>query len=227
MGLYASESSGAAREPIPEGTYPAVCYALVDLGDQYSEKYGKASHKCRIIWEVVGETIEVEGKTVNRSISKDYTLSLGKKATLRADLRAWRGREFTREELERFNVRNILGAPCMLNIVHQTTENGTYANISGIMALPKGMPKPEQTNQTLYWDFDEFTVDDEAFSALPEFLQNRIRESQTYQFLTTGDCGNLAPGRQEEIRQGKAWKALHPEEGGFAVLDEDDPEVPF
>ena len=87
MALYASEGgSGNNYEPIPEGTYPGICYSIVDLGDQYSEKYDKVAHKCRITWEVVGETIEVDGKEINRSISKEYTLSLSTKSNLRADL---------------------------------------------------------------------------------------------------------------------------------------------
>ena len=228
MALYASESAaGGNYEPIPEGTYPGICYAIIDLGDQYSEKFDKTAHKCKILWEVVGETIEVDGKTINRSISKDYTLSLSKKANLRSDLRAWRGREFTAEELERFNVKNILGVPCMMNIVHQTNGDKTYANIASIMAMPKGMPKPEQTNETIYWDFDEGTIEDSMFQKIPEYIRDKIRESQTYTFITTGDWGNLTTGRQEEIMDGAAFKALHPEGGEFANLDEDDPEIPF
>lgn len=228
MALYASEGgSGSNYEPIPEGTYPGICYSIVDLGDQYSEKYDKVAHKCRITWEVVGETIEVDGKEINRSISKEYTLSLSTKSNLRADLRAWRGREFTKEELAKFNVKNILGVPCMMNIVHNTSGEKTYSNISSIMAMPKGMPKPEQTNETTYWDFDENAVDDDTFRKLPEFLQERIKESQTWKYITTGERGPLPGGRVEEIEQGVSYKAMHPEGGDFAPLTEEDPEVPF
>ena len=227
MSLYASESSGAKLPPIPEDTYPAICYAIIDLGDQYSEKYDKTAHKCRVLWEVSGETIEVEGRTVNRTISKDYTLSLNEKSALRKDLRAWRGREFTPEELKKFDVKNVLGVPCMLQIIHNKNGENVYANIASISKLPKAMPAPEQTNETIWWNFSDNAVDDETFQKIPQYIQDRIKESQTYTFLTTGDWGSLTTGRQEEIMDGAAFKALHPEGGEFAKLDEDDPNIPF
>ena len=224
MALYASEGSSTTYEPIPEGTYPGICYGLIDLGEQYSEKFDKLAHKCRIIWEVVGETIEVDGKEINRSISKDYTLSLNEKSALRKDLRAWRGREFTAEELQRFDLKNILRVPCMLNIVHVARNDKTYANIAGIMSMPKGMPKPEQTNETVYWDFVENEIGDAAWNLIPEFLQERIKESETYKFVYECVSDKLSDARKDELIEGKSYKKFHP--NGFQQLSEDE-EVPF
>ena len=225
MALYASEGGGQTYEPIPEGTYPGICYGLIDLGDQYSEKFDKLSHKCRILWEVVGETIEVDGREINRSISKDYTLSLNEKSALRKDLRAWRGREFTAEELQRFDLKNILCVPCMLNIVHAAKGEKVYANIAGIMSMPKGMPKPEQTNETVYWDFVDNKIDDDAWKLIPEFLQDRIKESETYKFVSECFSDKLSDARKEELAAGEAFKALHPE--GIPEITEEDDFCPF
>ena len=43
--------SGAKSEPVPAGTHHAVCYGIVDLGTQVSEKYGP-KRKLALLWGV-------------------------------------------------------------------------------------------------------------------------------------------------------------------------------
>jgi hypothetical protein len=38
---------------------------------------------------------------------------------------AWRGREFTPEELKGFHLKNILGAWCMISVVHNENDGKT------------------------------------------------------------------------------------------------------
>ena len=64
------------------------------------------------------------------AISKRYTLSTHTKSTLRKDLESWRGRAFTPEEEEAFDVANVCGAYCLLNVTHnQGGDGNTYANV--------------------------------------------------------------------------------------------------
>lgn len=177
--LTASASSGASYAPIPEGTYPAVCNMLVDLGMQFNEAYKNTSRKVLIQWQIPEETIEIDGEEVPRTISNRYTLSLGEKASLRADLAAWRGRDFTPQELEAFDLRNIVGAPCLINIIHKDSNGKRYANISSIMALPKGMPKPRISGEPIIFDLDESPLADVA--KLPKWVAEIIYKSTTYQ----------------------------------------------
>lgn len=177
--LTASASSGASYAPIPEGTYPAVCNMLVDLGMQFNEAYKNTSRKVLIQWQIPEETIEIDGEEVPRTISNRYTLSLGEKASLRADLAAWRGRDFTPQELEAFDLRNIVGAPCLINIIHKDSNGKRYANISSIMALPKGMPKPQISGEPIIFDLDESPLADVA--KLPKWVAEIIYKSTTYQ----------------------------------------------
>ena len=181
MSLIVSESSAKRYPPIPEGSYPAVCVALVDLGLQKTNFEGREGerHELVIQWEAPTETVEVDGDQVPRLISKTYTASLDGRGNLRKDLKSWRGREFTSEELARFDLRNILGAPCLIQIVHRKTETGTYANIAGIMTLPKGMAKPQPQTQPWSFDIDEATM--EEFHALPEWLKKKVEASPTWQ----------------------------------------------
>jgi hypothetical protein len=140
MPIYASAGSGTKFQPAPAGTYAAVCCDVFDLGVLTVEWQGqkKQQHKVLVSWQINED--RDDGKPY--LVSKRYTLSLHEKAGLRKDLEAWRGRKFTEEELHRFDVETIVGKPCLLNIIHNQSGGDTYANVAGVMALPKGMPAP-------------------------------------------------------------------------------------
>ena len=99
MAIIAKAGSENKIKPLEAGTYLAVCSGLIDLGIQYNEKFDKKIHKVLIIWDIVDEFIEVDGKKQPRKLSKEYGLSLHKKAALRKDLEAWRNKTFTEQEL--------------------------------------------------------------------------------------------------------------------------------
>lgn len=228
MAIIVSASEGGSYNPIEEGTYFALCYGLVDVGDEYSEQFDKCSPKFMILWELVGAgTVTVDGKEVNRSISKRYSKSLSPKSNLRKDLRAWRGREFTDEELKKFDMVNILGAPCQIQIVNTTNNGKTYSNIAAIMNLPKGMPRPTPTEDKVYWDFEDCEIEDDAWNRIPKWLQEVIKTSETYQFITTNNVGHLTEKRLEEIREFASYKAFRAKNGDFPVVDDDDEGLPF
>ena len=180
MSLTVNVNKQSSIAPIPQGTYLAVCYMLVDLGMQYSEAFKKSSRKVLIGWEVPEETITIDGEERPRNITKQYTASLNESASLRQDLAAWRGRDFTPEELEAFDLRNIVGTSCMINVVHKVKKDGkTFANIQSIMALPKGMPKGELDQKPVIFDLD--TAEVEQVDGLPGWIADMIKKSSTYQ----------------------------------------------
>lgn len=182
MSLTVNGTSGANIAPIPQGTYLAVCNMLVDLGVQFNEAYKNSSRKVLIGWEIPEETIELEDGTHTRTINKRYTASLNEAATLRQDLAAWRGRDFTPEELAAFDLRSIVGASCMISIIHREYNGKTYANVSSIMALPKGTPKVKLSENALVFDLDTATVDD--VEKLPRWIGDIVKKSVTYQEKT-------------------------------------------
>ena len=229
MAIIVSANEGGSYNPIEEGTYFALCYGLVDVGDEYSEQFDKCSPKFMILWELVGAgTVTVDGREINRSISKRYSKSLNPKSNLRKDLRAWRGREFTDEELKRFDMTNILGAPCQIQIVNTTNNGKTYSNIAAIMNLPKGMPRPTPTEEKVYWDFEDCEIEDDAWNRIPKWLQDVIKSSETYQFITTNNVGHLTEERLEEIRGFASYKAFRAKNGDFPVIEDEEEEMlPF
>lgn len=138
--MIVAKASGGTYIPAPAGVWAGVCVDVVDLGPMVQEFAGKKRtlHKIRIVWQI-SET-RADGKPY--SASKMYTLSLHEKASLRKDLESWRGRAFTEPELQGFDVETVLSAAALLNIV-ENLKNGTkYANVAGVMRLPKTMEAP-------------------------------------------------------------------------------------
>ncbi len=173
MGTVATDAGGTF-EKCPEGNHVARCYQVVDLGMQ-ATPWG-AKHKVRVAFELPNELMtegENEGKPF--SVSKNYTISLSEKANLRKDLEGWRGRQFTEEELKGFDVKNVLGHPSMVQVIHNTNGERTYANIASISSIPKGMSAPDAVNDLLYFDNDSATK--EEFEALPEWMQKKINRT--------------------------------------------------
>jgi len=152
--MLAKEKSTGST-PVDEGTYVARCFRIADVGTQHGEYQGRATERRQIIvsWELPTELLE-EGEWAGKpkAVHSFYTLSLHKKANLRHDLENWRGRAFTAEELEGFEVGTILGASCLVTITH--TESGR-AKVSGVTALPKGMEVPPAVNDEIFFDLDK------------------------------------------------------------------------
>jgi hypothetical protein len=177
MGRFAKDSGGGEFQQLSAGTHLARCYSIVDLGTQRGEYLGTPTVRSQIVvrWEVPGETIEIGGESKPLTISRFYTNSLHEKSTLRHDLVAWRGREFTAEELMKFDLQNILGKPCLITVAHNDKGKARVLAVSG---LAKGMACPPQFNPSETFWLDEW--DQGQFDSLPEGFQRIIRESDEY-----------------------------------------------
>ena len=178
-------NKGSDYTPVPMGVYHAVCYAVIDIGTQPAFGNFPPRRKVMVIWELPHERINLmrDGRETSlpRAINKEYTLSTDKKANLRKDLAAWRGKDFTDEEAEEFEVGNLIGANCQLSVMHKKSADGskTYANVGSIMPLPKGGEKVRPENPTLVYDIpNEGTID--FPEGLPEWIVNKIKNSEEY-----------------------------------------------
>lgn len=140
MAIIVSEG-GSSRTftPHPEGAYAATCVDVVDLG--FVETTFGTKHKLRIVFWA-GENDTRDGEAVPQLLFSTFTASLHEKSNLRTFLQSWRGRPFTPEELEAFDVESLIGAPAFVQVMHRTVGDKTYANITSIMRLPKGQAAP-------------------------------------------------------------------------------------
>lgn len=141
MPIIATAGSSGSFEQVPSGMYQAVCAFVEDIGVQESP-FGKA-HKAVVCWELSEKMSD--GRPF--MMSKTYTISLNEKATLRHDLESWRGRAFTEQELDGFDIEKLIGVNCMLNVISYTKQGGGEGRkIGSISPLVKGLTKIERIN---------------------------------------------------------------------------------
>lgn len=163
--------------PVEPGVYVAICVGVIDLGEQYSEKFKNYSNKLKIVWELVGETVEVDGEQKPRQLSKEFTISSSKKGNLRGFLQAWNAKTYSDEEFAEVELFDQLGKPCQLTVVLNETKE--YSNVEGVMGLPKGFPAPTTDTELISWDMEKW--DDAVFEKLPEWVQEQIKKSTQFQ----------------------------------------------
>lgn len=179
MAIIASEKNSSSFEPISEGLHAAVCVWVIDIGDQWSDQYQKSSRKVMLTWEVPDETITVDGEEKPRVISKEYTMSLSEKAVLRQHLESWRGKKFSEEERAGFDLINVLGKSCQIQVLHN--DKG-YANIGSIVSYPRGVEPLTPYNDTIYFDLtDKASLS--LLDKIPTWIQDKIKQSPTYKQL--------------------------------------------
>lgn len=200
MSLMAkSEGGGGGFTPVPEGTHIAVCTMVVDLGMQRSNFQGdeKIQQKVCIGWEIPNELVTINDEQVPAKISKTYTVSLHEKANLRKDLVAWRGRQFTDEELDGFDLKNILAKTCQINVTHWENNGKSGAQVSSVAGFPKGMEAPFAKSKPISYEIGDSP---DVFNALPEWLQKKINERvREDEPEVSGDEGSLSEDLNDSV----------------------------
>lgn len=192
--MTVSETQTTAFELPPAGPVAARCCRLIDLGSQESEFQGekKLQRKILISWEL--SELRTDGSPFQ--ISRRFGLSLHEKSALRAFLQAWRGRPFSDTELAGFDLRKLLNAPCLLNVVHTERAGKQYANIASISPLPRQMTAPDLSAPTLCFDIDEpdLLKAQGILEGLSDSLQATITGSPEWlaRIKEAGQAGRLA-----------------------------------
>jgi len=220
MGLNI-KSNSKEFELIPEGQHIGVCYKIIDQGTR-NETYPrdaepnsdntKKRKTLGVTWEIPEQKM-ADGRPM--SISKTYTASLNENSTLYKDLVTWRGKSFTKEELEGFDIDKMIGAPANLEIEHVDGR----ARVKAIFK-PDEFKKTETINAGIIFDLDvyceEFTGDStektkamcDIFDNLPEWQQTLLEESFELK------------GAKES---GTSFETSKPASSGLADLAKDEP----
>lgn len=168
-------NGGGNYENPPAGTHLARCYYIVDQGMQVGQWKGKEkiSHKIRIGWELPAELMS-DGRPF--AIFEQFTGSLAETAGLYKMYKSWFG---VAPEIATFTPKVMLGKPAMVSIIHEEKPDGkVYANLSGVMPVPKGMPVPEPINEPVFFDFD--VPDKSVFDKLHQKTQEILRKAQDW-----------------------------------------------
>ena len=168
----------------PAGLHMARLYSIIDLGHQSVEWSGetKIMHKVVLTFELHGD--DNNGKPLKTDdgkpliVSKRYTVSLGDQATLRKDLESWANKKMSIKDRDNFDLKTLLNKFCMINITH--SEDGKYANISGISPIPSALKNavPDGINQINHFWLHDY--DQAKFDALPKYYREKIMESSEW-----------------------------------------------
>ncbi len=128
------------------GLVRAVCVFVNNIGTQKKEFEGRVKFNKQVVISFELETKMKSGTYAGMPfmLSKFYTMSMLENASLRQHLEAWRGKGYTEEQLAKFDLKNIIGKSCMLNVMETKTGK---RKIASIVSLPVGMEplKPTQT----------------------------------------------------------------------------------
>lgn len=198
--------SGGDFTPTPQGQHVAVLTRLIDLGTQPgSQAFPDPKHKILFGWEIPGERVEWEKDDQKHEGPvlhyERMTFSMHEKAIMRQRLESWRGRPFTEEEYQSFNMKSLLGVGAFIQISHDHKDGKTYANMQAIMLPPGGKeawPKPE--GEVVYVALDKDDFDKAQFDKLSDGLKETIQKSPEYQSIMQGAPDvDMPPGFEREL----------------------------
>jgi hypothetical protein len=85
--------------------------------------------------------------------------------------------------MRKFDLKNVLGAWCMLNVIERAGQNGkTYSNVAGVSPVPSmikqnGLPEAVNKNEI----FHIADPDMEVFKGFSDSLKKKIESSPEWQ----------------------------------------------
>jgi hypothetical protein len=176
MAIIATET-GSPRELLPQGNVQGVCYGVIELGHREG-RFG-TKHEACVLFEIPSLRYE-DDNNVDRpkGINKFYTITLHPDSNLGKDLTSWRGKAFTEQEKEGFDITSIIGANCLLNIAHKQKQDGSMKDdVASITPLMAGMNKLQPENEVV-----NYSIPDHGFSfdKVPDWAVKMIKESDEY-----------------------------------------------
>jgi hypothetical protein len=110
------------------------------------------------------------------------------------------GKKLSDAEAAKLDIFKMLGKTCMVNIAHVTKGENTYANIISFAPLMKGYECPAPINEA--FTYTPTAHDQATFAKLPEFIQDKIKESDEYIAMSRNEqksAFNKPPQNFEEL----------------------------
>lgn len=158
---------------------PARLVDVINMGPTVIRFPGSEDYVCEqavLVFYTGMKDHHGSGKTVN--VEQRFTLSLGKKAKLRALVEGWRGDSFTAADeakfkTEGFDINKFYGKPCLLTTVHKTSASGkTRCEVLTVTKVPEEMkalvPRMEdiQYERNKWWEEEKVRVQEDTASWL-------------------------------------------------------------
>lgn len=163
----------------PVGNHVARLINIIYLGTQHSDQYGD-TYRMRLTWELPNELAEFKEGDGEKPfvVSKETSLSMGRKSTLRPLVEGMLGCALEDDEAYNFDIDLLLGKECMIYVTIEENEVGKFAKVNSVTPLPKGMTCPPAFNEAKILSFEKWNQ--EYFDKLPDFIKNKVMLSKEY-----------------------------------------------
>lgn len=172
----------------PEGVHVARLFKIIYIGTVENEFNGQKywAPMVKLHWELPNEPLKYkdkDGKEVESvfTISKELTLSMSGKANLRKLVEGMLGKSMTDDEAFDFDIDDLMGKTCMLNVIHKKSKDGekTFAVINSAMPMMKGVSIPDQVFSPKL--INVMTCDESDIDELYEKLRDKMKSSKEWQ----------------------------------------------
>lgn len=142
-----ADGGGTDYPECPAGAWAGRCVDVVYRGKQENKFDPTKPPQHKISLHLMVEAYNEEEDTPARRtdgkrfvLSAWFTRSMHAKASLRKTLAAWRGKDFDDEQAETFNLNDLVGKDCLVNVKIVKGKDGEpKAVIDSIGRLPRGM----------------------------------------------------------------------------------------
>ena len=185
MSILVPVSKNTNTENLPDGTYPAVLFRMVQIGTitETFKNQPRAVKKILFSFVIPSMTRSLKEMIVPYIVHKEYTESLFGASHLRRDMIALSGRDMFSEDAQNgtpYDLEDLLGAVGLITTRHLKLSDGkTIVDISGFEPLPEDDIYPDNPLPFQSLNFADF--DWKLYNALAERLRRRIAGSREYQ----------------------------------------------
>lgn len=170
-------------EVVPAGTFIARCYSIIDLWTQEDTYKGEITNNRKVSIKFELPT-KLNSEKQPFTIYVDHNFFLGEKTNLRKFLQSWRGKTYTKDDIEDFHIyKEFLNKPCQLTVEHKTsaTTGNIYAKISSISPVMEWFECPDRVNDIIWLNLEHFNP--VSFESLNDKLKEMIAKSPEYKML--------------------------------------------
>jgi hypothetical protein len=219
MPLKLKDAKKGSQAIPPAGNHPARCFSIIDIGTHTDDgAYGvQTNRKIRFSWELPDELHVFDEKKGPQpfAVHRLVNFMMNPRSTFQQMLESWRGKQFTADELENFEIRRVLGAPCMVTVVHATKGNNVYANVETVAPLPTKWQAimAAQINPSVYYEIDMGRND--VFRSLPDWMQQQISKCNEWaepEKKPRPDVGEAPSQEEDPFQSSKKAKPAEDEE---------------
>jgi len=159
------------------GSHVARCCQIIDLGRQWDARRKASRPMVLIGWEL---PLSSAAGTPPPIVQRRYAKSLDENSNLLDDLNSWRGREFTAEEYDGFDLQKIAGETCLITVSHSRNvtaagRRNARAKVTAVGSLAGSFEPPPAMHPVVIYDIDRH--DEKVYLAFPDYLKRMIDES--------------------------------------------------